>query len=646
MEKSHHSEFSEASSSVYPVGARVISPRSSLPSDGVLRVLVVDNDEHEAARSEAGLQARLGDRVATVHVASLAGAIRTLMEMPFDAIVLELAVHDAKGVATLAGVRGAAPAVPVVVYARDLDDALVLRALRAGAQECLSKRDTSPEGLARALSFAIERQRRLATLEAARSEAAHRATHDPLTGLANRELFLDQLDRALAFGTRYNRKTGLLFVDLDGFKAINDTLGHATGDLLLQAVSSRLLECVRRSDAVARLGGDEFVVLLPDVTSRRDVAYVRDTILQTLREPVQLGEGQSIVCGASIGSAMSPLDGTTATELLGASDTDMYRDKDVRKRGRTPTPLSVHAVAGNAANPADRTPATGDRRESGRPMDSVPHRREARLREALRKNEFEVHFQPILDVVADRVVAAEALLRWRDPDRGLVLPTTFLPLAEDTGLIVPIGEQVLRTACEALVRWRAEGAPADLRMCVNLSAVQLREHAFERRVAAILSETGCPAEALTLELTENSTMVDGEVAIETLRALKALGVRLVVDDFGVGYASLTFLREAPVDGIKIDRRFVSQMIADQRDLAIVGALVRLARGLGLDVVAEGVESAEQSQRLARLQCFVQQGRHFSDAVPDAGMATLLQTAPMSEPDVRTWRARAAKSVSG
>jgi EAL domain-containing protein (putative c-di-GMP-specific phosphodiesterase class I) len=271
----------------------------------------------------------------------------------------------------------------------------------------------------------------------------------------------------------------------------------------------------------------------------------------------------------------------------------------------------------------------------------VPHRREARLRAALRRGEFEVHYQPILDVVADRVVAAEALLRWRDPDRGLVMPGTFLPLAEDTGLIVPIGEQVLRTACEALVRWRAEGVAPGLRMCVNLSAVQLREHGFERRVAAILAETGCPADALTLELTENSTMIDGEVAIETLRALKALGLRLVVDDFGVGYASLTFLREAPVDGIKIDRRFVSQMLADQRDLAIVGSLVRLARGLGLDVIAEGVEGAEQSQRLARLQCFEQQGRHFSDAVPEAGMSSLLRTAPMSEPDIRTWRARAS-----
>ncbi|HYW30731.1 MAG TPA: EAL domain-containing protein [Gemmatimonas sp.] len=611
------------------------------PSDGVLRVLLVDNDEEEAARSVAALAARLGDRVATVHVPSLAGAIRTLMEASFDAIVLELSVSDARGVATLAGVRGAAPSVPVVVYARELDDALMLRVLRAGAQECISKHDTAPEGLARALGFAIERQRRLATLEAARSEAAHRATHDALTGLPNRELFLDQLDRALAFGARYNRKTGLLFVDLDGFKAINDTMGHAKGDTLLQVVASRLLECVRRSDAVARLGGDEFVVLLPDVTSRRDVSYVRDTILTCLQEPVDVGGGQTIVCEASIGSAMSPLDGASAQELLDAADLEMYRDKYQRKRGRLPTPTAgIMVISGEHL----AVPSAPDMPDSSRQLDSVPHRREAQLRDAVRKGEFEVHYQPILDVVADRVVAAEALLRWRDPDRGLVMPATFLPLAEDTGLIVPIGEQVLRTACEAIVRWRAAGARRDIGMSVNLSAVQLREHSFEKRVAAILAETGCPPEALTLELTENSTMIDGEMAIETLRALKELGLRLVVDDFGVGFASLTFLREAPVDGIKIDRRFVSQMIADPRDLAIVSSLIRLARGLGLDVVAEGVESAEQSQRLARLQCFEQQGRHFSDAVPEAGMARLLQTAPMSEPDVRTWRLRAAATL--
>ncbi|WP_434480815.1 putative bifunctional diguanylate cyclase/phosphodiesterase [Gemmatimonas sp.] len=580
------------------------------PRVGVLRVLLVDNDRKAAARSEEGLRARLGEQLALSQVPSLALAIRSLMEERFDAVVLELDVADASGIATLAGIRGAAPAVPVIVYTRVLDDTLAIRALRAGAHECLDKRETRPEGLARMLHFALERQRRISLLEAARVEAAHRATHDPLTGLANRELFLDQLDRALAFGARYSRKTGLLFVDLDGFKSINDTRGHALGDILLKAVSGRLLESVRRSDAVARLGGDEFVVLLPDVTSRRDVAFVKETILNSLRAPIETGTADALYIEASIGSAMSPLDGATAKDLLDAADADMYHEKHQRRRDRVRS-LSLES------------PEQSIEREPPSVGESVSYRREARLRAAAARGEFEVFYQPVLDVVADRIIGAEALLRWRDPDRGLLSPSGFLALAEDTGLIVPIGEQVLRDACEALERWRVSGVASALRVAVNLSAVQLREHGFERRVAQILAETGCSPEALTLELTENSTVVDGEMAMETLRALKGLGVRLVVDDFGVGHASLTFLREAPVDGIKIDRRFVSQLLVDQRDQAIVASMVRLARGLGLDVVAEGVENGEQSQRLARLQCFAQQGRHFSEAVPYAAMTALL-----------------------
>ncbi len=602
-------------------------------TDGVVRVLLIDGDEPDASRSEAGLRQRLGDRVHVTRVQSLAQSIRELMETAFDAVVVELGMPDSSGIATLAGVRGAAPTVPIVVYTRDLDDATAIRALRAGAHECLGKADVPADALARMLGFAIERQRRLATLEAARVEAAHRATHDPLTGLANRELFLDQLDRALAFGSRYNRKTGLLFVDLDGFKAINDTMGHAKGDALLKAVSARLLACVRRSDAVARLGGDEFVILLPDVTSRRDVSHVKDTILESLQSAVELTGDEAMVVEASIGSAMSPLDGGTAQDLLDAADSDMYREKYERRRGRMLTPMAGMAAVGS------------DDEDALEIADSVSHRRESRLRAALAQGEFEVFYQPILDVVADRIVAAEALLRWRDPDRGLLSPSGFMALAEDTGLIVPIGEMVLRDACTAIVGWRRDHDVGALRVSVNLSAVQLREHGFEQRVAAILEETGCPPEALTLEVTENSTMVDGEMIMETLRALKGLGLRLVVDDFGVGHASLTFLREAPVDGIKIDRRFVSQLLVDQRDQAIVSSMVRLARGLGLDVVAEGVENAEQSQRLARLQCFEQQGRHFGEALPALELDSLLASRSRATVNnLRAWRVRRPEAL--
>jgi diguanylate cyclase (GGDEF)-like protein len=579
-------------------------------TDGAVRVLLVENNDDDAQRAARALGDGLASRLVLQRVTTLVSAIRALMEAQFDVAMVELDLDDASGMATLAGVRGAAPTMPIVVYARALDEALAVRALRAGAQECLAKEHTALDTLPRLMRFAVERQRHLATLEAARIAAAHRATHDPLTKLANRALFIDHLERALAFGARYQRKTGILFVDLDGFKGVNDTLGHAKGDQLLQLVAERLQGCVRRSDSVARLGGDEFVVLLPDVTSRRDVAHVRDTILSCLAEPVVIEGLSTSGIEASVGGAMSPLDGASAQELLDAADAAMYREKYARRRGRMPTPVAGVAVINAAASDA-----------------SVPHRRESRLRSAIVANEFEVHFQPMLDVVERKVVGAEALLRWRDPERGLVLPASFLPLAEDTGLIVPIGEFVLRVACTAVTRWRRTPEGAGLRVAVNLSAVQLREREFERRVAEILHETNCPADALVLELTESSAMVDGDVAIETLKALKSLGLQIVVDDFGVGYASLTFLREAPVDGLKIDRRFVTNMLADTRDAAIVSALVRLARGLGLRVVAEGVESVEQSQRLQRMQCFEQQGRHFSDALSGPQFEALLEGTP-------------------
>ncbi len=587
--------------------------------DGIIRVLLVDNEEGDAARSAAALGDAFGDRMALLHAPTLADAIRLLMEGPVDVAILELDLPDASGLATLAGVRGAAPSMPILLYTRTLDDNIAIRALRVGAQECLCKSTTPPEQIPRLLRYAMERQRHLAALEAARVAAAHRATHDPLTGLANRGLFLDHLDRALAFGARYGRKTGLLFIDLDGFKLINDSLGHAVGDRLLIEVSQRLLGTVRRSDAVARLGGDEFVVLLPDVNSRLDVAHVRDMILGCLTDPVDLGDGRSERVAASVGGAMSPLDGITAQELLDAADVAMYRDKYARRRGRMPTP------------------AFGMRVQD----ETIAHQREERLREALDAGELAVHYQPQIDVVTRRIVGLEALLRWHDPDQGMIAPSSFLPLAEDTGLIVPIGDLVLREACAAAVTWRRDHPDSTLRVGVNLSAVQLREKAFEQRVARILHETNCPADALVLELTESSTLYEGDQALEALRAVHALGVQLVVDDFGVGFASLAFLREAPLTGFKIDRRFVSRMLTDKRDLAIVSSLLTLARGLGLNVVASGVETEEQSQRLLAMQCSEQQGHHFSPAVPLSALGAVFRLHPPAS--ISTRRARTAQA---
>lgn len=607
-----------------------------------MRILIIDNDNEAAQRSAASLRERLEAPVELECVVSLGQGIRALLEYPFDLVILELAVNGAAGIVSLSGIRGAAPTVPVVVYARGLDEPTAIRALKAGAQECLSKEETSSAELARAAQFAVERQRHLAFLDADRVSASHRATHDPLTGLANRELFLEELERALAQGERHGRRTAILFIDLDGFKAVNDTHGHAHGDTLLRIVSGRLLECVRRSDLVARLGGDEFVVLLPEVNTRRDVQQVRETILSHLRVPITLAEGLQVTVGGSIGTAMSPRDGVTALSLLEVADAEMYRDKQSRRTARNggtragdpvqeavdpgPAPSAepmAAPVADHDSEPTARTRGPTDRPERPQPNGSAARhaattprpRDEQRLHDAVAAKEFEVHFQPIVDLRTHRACAAEALLRWRDPVAGLRLPAAFVPLAEDSGLIIALGETVLRQACEAVTRWRAAFPEQAIHVAVNLSAVEVAAPDFVQRVADILSQCKCPADGLTLEIPEESLRRSPGAAADTLGALKALGLRLVVDDFGVGHGTLTMLRDVPVDGIKLDRRFVSRIEASARDAAIVAATIQMARTLELAIIAEGVETAEQARRLNALACHVQQGNYFGVPMP-------------------------------
>lgn len=558
--------------------------RSTEDAGNLLKVLLVDNDRESMARSEEALRRRLQGRVAVRRAPTLAEAITQLgHELP-DVIVLDPAIDAMDGVATLASLRAVAPPVPVVVHARQLDDTAAMRLLRGGAQECLAKATVPPELLARTLAFAIARQRRQAALEAERLQAAHEATHDPLTGVANRALFLDHLERALAYGSRNGTKTGVLYLDLDGFKAINDRQGHAVGDAVLQAVASRLLECVRRSDLVARLGGDEFVVLLPDVTSRLDVARVRDAVQEGVAAPIALeGVATPVRMSASVGEAMAPLDGATPMALLEAADAGMYRTKGAARRQATRAP-------------------------GGSPW-------ELALRDAVPRGEITVHYQPVMDLATRQLVSVEALVRWRHPEHGLLAPTAFLRLAEDTGLVVPIGAEVLRQACATVVALRGIPALAGLSVHVNLSGVELREPGCARAVAAVLADTGCPVEALVVEVTETSAQVEGAPALGTMAALQAQGVRLVLDDFGVGYGSLHVLREAPVSGFKVDRRFVRTMLEERRDWAIVTALLKLGRGLPAEVVAEGVETPEQSRALARLGCRRQQGYLFARPLP-------------------------------
>jgi diguanylate cyclase (GGDEF)-like protein len=616
--------------------------RESTPGRDGLSVLVVA----AAADVVSRLAERLGRVGALAHAPTCAIAERmlratttTLADLPpmpgrgIDVVLLDPRLGDVSGLEAIDRLRRAAPTIPVVVVAdsggwfADGEDGLELLALdllARGAQELVAVDQTSPRELARLLERAIARHSVVAALERSREAAAHRATHDPLTGLPNRQLFLDRLEQAITLGARYGRKTGVLFIDLDDFKQVNDCYGHAVGDLLLASIAARLSHCVRKSDAVGRLGGDEFTVLLPDVRSRRDLLHVQRTITAALQAPHDLGQGLVLPSRASIGVAMAPLDGETPRALLEAADAAMYRAKQL-------PPPSMRSPSSGEFAMRPGAPLRGAGGGAAQPI------REGELRDALAGGEFTVHYQPIVDAMTERVVAAEALLRWASPRRGLLPAGAFLPLAEDTGLIVPIGDIVLEAAARAARGWQQPPGARDdrtppVRVHVNLSAVQLGERDLAARVARALHAADCPAELLTLEVSERMAMPDQAPVLDTLAELRRLGVRLVLDDFGVGSASLAFLREAPIHAMKIDRSFIARLTTDSRDVAIVAAMVRMARGLGLAAIAEGVETEAQARLLRFQRCGELQGWLFGEAVaPDVLAARLGAPAMVAAP---------------
>ncbi len=446
---------------------------------------------------------------------------------------------------------------------------------------------------------AIEYQGRPATLGAAfditeRKRADEHikslAYHDALTGLPNRLLFNDRLSLAVAQAHRYQQKLAVLFLDLDRFKVINDSLGHALGDRLLQETASRLSTCVREGDTVARIGGDEFVLLLPGIQRPVEVARVAEKVLDALREP-RVVDGHELVVTATVGISLYPDDGQDAETLVKQADTALYRAKE---QGRNRYQLFTPSMNAGAL---ERLVL-----ENG-------------LRRALAQGELRIHYQPLLDLASGRIDGVEALLRWQDPERGLLVPAAdFIALAEMTGLIVPIGPFVLRTACSQVRAWQKRGHP-DLRVAVNLSARQLQQPDLVAQVSEALTETGLDARFLELEITEAPVAQGNEATHETLVRLKALGARISMDDFGIGNSSLSALKRLPVDALKIDRSFVRNLVSDPDDAAVASAVIALGHTLQLQVIAEGVETEEQRAFLAALKCDRIQGHLFSEPVP-------------------------------
>ena len=427
------------------------------------------------------------------------------------------------------------------------------------------------------------------------------ALHDPLTGLPNRTLFMNRLELAMARGRRRESKVAVLFVDLDNFKFVNDSLGHEAGDLLLVAVSKRVRPCLRSEDTIARLGGDEFAVLLEDVKDTSEPAHVADRIVEELRVPFTLGH-QQVFITPSIGIAMGDYSHDSPEHLLREADLAMYRAKKEGKARHWVFDPSMEAET----------------------MERL--RLENDLRLALERNEFRVRYQPVVHLGTGRVIGMEALVRWEHPERGLILPDEFVPLAEEIGLIIPIGRWVLREACRQARKWR-ERYPAGppLSMGVNLSARQLRSSDLVEDVEGLLRETGLHPEHLILEITESAVVGEEKHRIGTLRRLQALGVRFALDDFGTGYSSLSYLKRLPVSLLKIDRSFVERIGQDAEDEVLVAGIVYVASGLGLSVLAEGVETYEQLAWVKSLGCELAQGYYFAEPLSSEGAGELLAT---------------------
>jgi len=460
-------------------------------------------------------------------------------------------------------------------------------------------------------------------LEAANRQLRHLATHDALTGLPNRVLLDDRLMQAILHADREGHQFAVLVIDLDRFKLVNDTLGHRAGDELLIEVARRLSGVVRNIDTVSRVGGDEFVLLVSPAAARQEAEQVAHRAIEALRAPTRM-RGVDIHTSPSIGIAFYPSDGASAEALMTNADAAMYCAK---QRGRN----NLQCF------------------EAG--MDKVTRERvalESDLHYALEKQQFELHYQPKVDAMTGKVTSAEALIRWRHPERGVIEPDDFIPIAEECGLILPIGEWVLRAACRQAKSWQVEGLPP-LRVAVNVAAAQFRQGNLLEVIRSALDTAGLEPHYLELELTESAVMINPEESTSILEDLSRMGVLVAVDDFGTGYSSMSYLRRFPIDKLKIDRGFIADLMTQADDASIVRAIILLAHSLRLKVVAEGVETPEQLDLLRSMGCDQYQGYYFSPPLSAAGFSELVRerqaAALLSEADaVRTHSKLAAYKV--
>jgi diguanylate cyclase (GGDEF)-like protein len=575
-----------------------------------ITILLIEDNSGDARLLREMLNESASRKYDLTHVGSMEKAVNYLATISVDLVLLDLGLPDANGLGAVRQARAAANDIPIVVLTGLDDELLAAQALQQGAQDYLVKGQIQPNGLIRSLRYAIERQRLQAEADQIRiaqlqlkddfsSRLLHSAQHDSLTGLPNRSLLHDRITQSIEFARRHGTKFAVLFLDLDGFKHINDSLGHSIGDQLLQSVAKRLVASARGSDTVSRPGGDEFVVLLSEVAQSEDAAILARRMLQSIANAHSVGRYELHIT-ASIGLSVYPDDGLDAETLVKNADTAMYQAKENGRHGYQffKASMNVRAVERQSI--------------------------EESLRRALERQEFALHYQPIININTGEITGAEALIRWTHPVRGQVSPAQFIPIAEDSGLILPIGNWVLHEACAQARAWKDAGLPART-IAVNISALQFRSDRFLEDLFAILKETELDPRSLELELTETVLIKRAESAASVLRTLRASGIQISVDDFGTGYSSLSYLSKLPIDALKIDQSFIRQITAAPGDNTIVTAVISMGRSLKLRVVAEGVETPDELAFLKAHQCESAQGYYFSRPVPAAQFAKLLET---------------------
>ena len=465
-------------------------------------------------------------------------------------------------------------------------------------------------------------QRDATERKALEEQLRYQGLHDRLTGLPNRVLFMEHLEHALSLANRNPRLNAVLFVDLDDFKVVNDSLGHEAGDDLLALVAERLQTSLRSEDTVARFGGDEFGILLEDVPAASYVTDIAERIVESMRDTFTV-KGHELTITCSIGIVLAASSQEPAKELMRKADIAMYKAKrDGKERFAWELMRKADIAMYGAKGRGKARYQMFDPGTNTRALKRLGF--ESDLRRVLEREEFVVHYQPKVSLETGNVLGLEALVRWEHPERGLVPPSEFIPVAEDTGLIVDIGRWVLKEACVQVRRWQDRyPSTSPLKANVNLSARQFHQPDLARDIAEILQETDLEPQNLELEITETVVMEDARATLAILQTLKSLGVGLAIDDFGTGYSSLAYLKRFPVDTLKIDRLFIAWLDKNVEDAVIVAAMIELARGLGLTVVPEGVETLEQLQRLHEMGCDIAQGFYFSRPLPTEAMGALL-----------------------